>query len=332
MRNETCLKIIAGKLGRVLFVEKSDSYAGKTSGLRVKVLVPDYTKIPERIRLKTTDGFFREHKILITGHPNQCGRCRRFGHSAAHCLGDRKASVPPATRERNRRSIPPLRRGRSPRPQARFRGGRSPSRRDSRPRRETAPKQTRDRGEPSKSSKGRSELGVPMSRHSSRDLRRRDTPRVSPQKEMPAGTPDPQFQAHLTTPDNPARTLFGDPAQGVCASMATDYCLPPPPPGPRLASPPTLVMKGKAASPAPPRSHKVLVTPSVLDEEISSKLKESERRSEEGSSTHTPALQFGTLCTGERLPPTTPTKVRDRKNPTSKKGGKPKPTQTGSST
>jgi hypothetical protein len=46
----------------------------------VKVLVKDSTKIPERVRIKdASPGIFYEHKILVTGHPNQCARYHVIG-------------------------------------------------------------------------------------------------------------------------------------------------------------------------------------------------------------------------------------------------------------
>lgn len=51
LRNEACLKILASKLGRVLFVDNSSNHAGKIAGPRVKVLVHDYAKIPEKIHI-----------------------------------------------------------------------------------------------------------------------------------------------------------------------------------------------------------------------------------------------------------------------------------------
>lgn len=83
LRNEKCLRILAGKLGKVLFVDNSVNLAEKTARLRVKVLVQDYTKIPERIRIGL-DGSM-DHKILVKGQPTYCLCCREPRHSAKSC-------------------------------------------------------------------------------------------------------------------------------------------------------------------------------------------------------------------------------------------------------
>lgn len=115
-RNESCITILGSKYGRVLFFEDSLSYAGRTSGLRVKVLVKDSTVIPERIRLRgDTPGVFTEHKVLVTGHPNQCARCGKLGQNSKNCtdtvldpLKNRNTSQPrKENRVQERRSSPP---------------------------------------------------------------------------------------------------------------------------------------------------------------------------------------------------------------------------------
>jgi hypothetical protein len=52
----------------------------------MKVLVKDSTKIPERVRIKgASPRIFHNHKILVTGHPNQCARCHVIGHNSRNC-------------------------------------------------------------------------------------------------------------------------------------------------------------------------------------------------------------------------------------------------------
>ena len=93
LRNETCLRILGGKYGQVLCYEDSASYLGRTAGPRIKVLVKDITKIPDRIRLRgSTEGVFQEHKILVTGLPNQCAVCHFVGHPSKNCPTLRKTS------------------------------------------------------------------------------------------------------------------------------------------------------------------------------------------------------------------------------------------------
>lgn len=84
--NETCLRILGGKYGKVLHYKDLASFLGKTMGLRVKVLVKDSTKIPEWVRIKgALPGVFYEHKILLMGHPNQCVCCHVIGHNSRSC-------------------------------------------------------------------------------------------------------------------------------------------------------------------------------------------------------------------------------------------------------
>lgn len=105
LRNPTCLKILAGKYGRVLFVEESENYAAKTAGLRTKILISDSSKITDRIRLRVESGVYREHKILVTGHPNQCTKCSQYGYTASHCPGVLRGKL------KTRRNIFPRRAG-----------------------------------------------------------------------------------------------------------------------------------------------------------------------------------------------------------------------------
>jgi hypothetical protein len=75
-----------GKFGKVLYYENSTSFLGKTSGPRVQVLVKDSTKILERVRIKgASPRIFHGHKIVVTGHPNQCVRCHVIGHNLKNC-------------------------------------------------------------------------------------------------------------------------------------------------------------------------------------------------------------------------------------------------------
>ena len=95
LRNETCLRILGGKYGKVLYFEDSASFLGRTAGPRVKVLVKDITKIRERVRLRgLSEGVFQEYKILVTGHPNQCAICHSLGHPSRVCPQNKK---PPRT-------------------------------------------------------------------------------------------------------------------------------------------------------------------------------------------------------------------------------------------
>jgi hypothetical protein len=49
LRNETCLRIIATKVGKVLQVELSNTYLSNTASPWVRLLVGDIKNIPEKI-------------------------------------------------------------------------------------------------------------------------------------------------------------------------------------------------------------------------------------------------------------------------------------------
>ena len=322
MRNETCLKIIAGKLGKVLFVEESDTYVGKTAGLRVKVLVPDYTKIPERIRLRSAEGSFREHKILVTGHPNQCGRCRQFWHTAAHCPGERRGS-----RSKSRPRVPKKpEQHRQREKQQRFGAGdwrgRSTSRYGRRGEKGFKTDE-KDSGRSSGRRKNPSELGVSINRE----------------------TRDPRVRNQEVRPQPPTRhdTNLGD-SRGVQPSkiVVQEPIVAQEPPGSehglqamedqRSVQHCTNSDEPIQREEAPMEVVKVQVTPSTADAEVSSKRQPIPLNCVEELSSQTPVLQFGTVCKGDRIPPDTPAKIKDRKVLTAKNGGRVKPTPTGSST
>jgi len=89
-RNERTLTIMASKLGEVLEIEAADSYIKRPADLMVTIEVKDIAKLAGFIRIRTmvegtafTDTI--RQKILYSGLPNQCRKCRRFGHQARTC-------------------------------------------------------------------------------------------------------------------------------------------------------------------------------------------------------------------------------------------------------
>lgn len=86
LRQEEFLRKLASQLGEVILVEDTESYKGKTAGPRIRALVQDPTSLPPFITLIGTDGSIKQKiKVLYTGLPNQCNRCRGIGHYAKEC-------------------------------------------------------------------------------------------------------------------------------------------------------------------------------------------------------------------------------------------------------
>ncbi len=83
-RNERALTIMASKLGEVLDIEAADSYIKRSAGPMVTIEVKDIAKLAGYIRiLLMAEGVAVidtiRQKILYSGLPNQCRKCRRFG-------------------------------------------------------------------------------------------------------------------------------------------------------------------------------------------------------------------------------------------------------------
>ncbi len=81
---------MASKLGEVLDIEAADSYIKRPAGPMVTIEVQDISKLAGFIRIPsmaegaTTTNAIRQ-KILYSGLPNQCKKCRKFGHHARTC-------------------------------------------------------------------------------------------------------------------------------------------------------------------------------------------------------------------------------------------------------
>jgi hypothetical protein len=89
-RNKRALIIMASKLGKVLDIEAADYYIKRSAGPMVTIEVKDIVKLASYIRIPSmvegaavTDTI--RQKILYSGLPNQCWKCRRFGHQARAC-------------------------------------------------------------------------------------------------------------------------------------------------------------------------------------------------------------------------------------------------------
>lgn len=70
-RGEAFLRMIGSKFGQVLHYDDGASFAGRTAGARVKILVKANLEIPEKILLPGSHpGVLHSHKLLVTSNPN----------------------------------------------------------------------------------------------------------------------------------------------------------------------------------------------------------------------------------------------------------------------
>jgi hypothetical protein len=89
-RNTKALTIMASKLGEVLEIEPAKSYIKRPAGPLITIQLKDISKLPKYIQIPSmAEGAKTDHmiaqKILYSGLPNQCRKCKRFGHHARTC-------------------------------------------------------------------------------------------------------------------------------------------------------------------------------------------------------------------------------------------------------
>jgi hypothetical protein len=86
-RNTKALTIMASKIGEVLEIEPAESYIKRPAGPLITIELKDISKLPGYIRISSMaegaeiDNMIAQ-RILYSGLPNQCRKCRRFGHHA----------------------------------------------------------------------------------------------------------------------------------------------------------------------------------------------------------------------------------------------------------
>jgi hypothetical protein len=93
-RNTRALTIMASKIGEVLEIEAVDSYIKRPAGTMITIELRDISKLPGYIRIPSmAEGAEPSdtvaQRILYSSLPNQCRKCKRFGHHARACTINR---------------------------------------------------------------------------------------------------------------------------------------------------------------------------------------------------------------------------------------------------
>jgi hypothetical protein len=89
-RNDKALTIMASKIGEVLEIELVESYVKRHAGPMIMVEIQDINRLVGHICIPSMaksaipkDTILRE--IMYSSMPNQCRKCRQFGHFACVC-------------------------------------------------------------------------------------------------------------------------------------------------------------------------------------------------------------------------------------------------------
>jgi len=89
-KNTRVLTLMASKLREVLEIEAADLYIKRPAGPMIMIELRNISRLPGYIRIPSMaegseDTATIAQKNLYSGLPNQCKKCRRFGHHARTC-------------------------------------------------------------------------------------------------------------------------------------------------------------------------------------------------------------------------------------------------------
>jgi hypothetical protein len=82
---------LGSQLEKILAIDTTPTYRGKTVGPRIRVLVRDVETLPTTILIPgAKEGMLLEYKVVYQGRPDQCLRCKAIGHLVRNCPWPKK--------------------------------------------------------------------------------------------------------------------------------------------------------------------------------------------------------------------------------------------------
>lgn len=83
---EYFLILIGEHIGEVISIDNSEAYRYKLFGPRIRLLVKELHRLPQRVLIPRLDGKGTvKYNLEYSGLPHQCGRCRAHDHLVRNC-------------------------------------------------------------------------------------------------------------------------------------------------------------------------------------------------------------------------------------------------------